>query len=313
VLFPRAGRTSGSPAAGHDELVRAITRPRRTEDRWPELLAELEASTAQIAVLSSEGFQSLRTRHHFAGLRRRLDRHEVRVIAYLRRQDQLLQASYCAAVLFGDETRPFREYRRRFGLALDYRELLGRWERAFGREALIVRPYEPSRLAGGNVVSDFCARLDPPLVVEPRHSAIATDDKTYPRNAVECVRRMRRAGADDQLIADFIEVCGYVYGDRSTDLDVLSPERAVKILERFADSNREVARRYVGREDGRLFEDLEVGDWAAWRARYRGGAEADVLASIDDARVALAALSDRGEDRGAVASAAPEVFAARGR
>jgi hypothetical protein len=91
------------------------------------------------------------------------------------------------------------------------------------------------------------------------------------------------------------ELGARVYAERRTDADILSPSERRELMEGFAESNEFVARTYVGRADGRLFEELEFGDPKRWAQRYEGPL-GDISTSIRDLRDAFRAGVARREE-----------------
>ncbi|MCQ3830623.1 hypothetical protein HXX02_14375 [Microbulbifer elongatus] len=99
---------------------------------------------------------------------------DVKVIFYLRRQDQLLLSHYqqaskhylwCEQLYYGAEPRAFPE--GEFPEYLDYFSKLRKWAEVFGKESVEIRIFEKNKLYRGDVVSDFCFYLDEGLRVEP--------------------------------------------------------------------------------------------------------------------------------------------------
>ncbi len=289
VLYPHSGRPARKAIAdGQHLLIPELRRPGPRGTRaWDSLAKELEEADQGTVVISSENFDLLSEPGQIADLRERLAGFEVSVVVYLRRQDEFLHSYFCLDVLFHGETRSFDEYRRAPKTEPDYERLLAPWERSFGLESLIVRPYEKPALAEGDVVADFCAQIG----VDPGEPAAtrATPNpinRTYPRNVINCVLLARRGGMAEDEIAELRHLFAAVYRNRKVAADYLSPAQRDSLLAEFDASNRAVAKRYLG-TDGPLFAALDTGDEQAWQRRY-GGALADVSASVADARAVLA-------------------------
>ena len=296
VLYPLSGRpkkpgsSTDSPRLNHHPLALEILSPPEDvrDSAWPELLAELRGAKEDVALVSSEVFDYLRADSQFAAVRSHLQGLDVKVIVYVRRQDEYLASYYCQWVYRRGESHRFEEFRRLPVVEANYQKLLSRWEEAFGREALIVRPYERSALVNGDVIDDICAQIGVNLGAEAtRPPPGKVVNPTYPRNVINCVRMARQAGMDDDQLAALRDLFKRIYFGRKTESDYLSPTQRTQLLGEFGESNRAVAKRYLGREDGVLFEDLELPDQAAWEERYSGGPLADVMLSIADAQKAL--------------------------
>jgi hypothetical protein len=79
---------------------------------------------------------------------------EVRVVMYLRRQDELLLSAYSTAVSSG-RTVPLQIPSGRDLQYYDFAEILDRWAKIFGEENITARVYDRETLVGGDVIDDF--------------------------------------------------------------------------------------------------------------------------------------------------------------
>jgi len=87
----------------------------------------------------------------------RLQRHEVKVIVYLRRQDQLYSSFY------NQDVKGIRQwfegayqfYQTHQIFEHGYSTVLGMWSDALGKESVIVRPFEASQWPDADIVKDF--------------------------------------------------------------------------------------------------------------------------------------------------------------
>lgn len=93
-------------------------------------------------------------------LRPRFD--EIRVIAYLRRQDALALShrkqvlmGATACNFYGVQLKAMPDYQPHMQRYFDYAAKLGHWQAAFGSDSLIVRRFQPKDLVGGDTVMDF--------------------------------------------------------------------------------------------------------------------------------------------------------------
>jgi SAM-dependent methyltransferase len=286
VLYPSA---SPPPAEGlsHQGLASGLADPDQGASQWDPLLRELDLAEQDIAVISAEGFSVLRN-DAVPLVRSYLADHDVTVVVYLRRQDEFLNGLYTTPVLYYRETRDLPQWREeeRPDLHLDYRPLLRRWEGLFGRDSLIVRPYEKVQLEGGEIVSDFCSVIgvELPEVVARRIGLLV--NKSYPRNAITVLRSLHHVDELEQVAPEVRQLFEILYRDERTESDLLSPDERLAILRDKEESNAEIAREYLGRDDGRLFHDLSVPSQQEWEKRYLG-AYADLVATIRDANARL--------------------------
>lgn len=270
VLYPQTGRWPADGhtlVTGHHRLPWSFTRP-EGDDPWSSLKRELAETDKDIIILSSEEFEMVRRADQLDQIAKHLAGHDVTVVAYLRRQDEYLHGMYCTQVLHYEAQWPFEAYKAYWGSDLDYEQLLTRWEAAFGRAALLVRPYESAQLVNGDVVDDFFTQADlipTDLIRADRRDRV---NRSYPRNAVEMCASLRAQGADAETFGHAREILAWMYEGRKTDSDVMSPAERAAVLREFQASNQRVAQTYLGRDDGTLFTDANVGDAATWRERY---------------------------------------------
>lgn len=138
------------------------------EDLRARLTDELRAANCETVILSNEHCTSrLVTDEEVQFLHDFLAPHfaSMRLIVYLRRQDDYLLSTYSTTIKVGG-TQPL-EYplpkliKRRY----DHWELLSRWARIFGRENIACRRFDKRSLVKGDIVPDFldAAGIDPTL------------------------------------------------------------------------------------------------------------------------------------------------------
>lgn len=213
---------------------------------WEGARAEINASTAPIQVLSTEGFwyedpAEVKRQLAFAG--------EVRIVAYLRRQDAFLQSLYKQAVSSGRKTN-FQDWLSEFGYRGDYLTVIDRWADAFGRDAIVVRPYERGS-STIDVVDDFFALvgLDPADTIADIKRG--SHNPSPRRELLYFLRAFNQLNLKINYDKLFYSVIGrnkaYV---RSADL--LTHEECVSVLARYAESNARLAERYW-KGEGPLF------------------------------------------------------------
>lgn len=154
---------------GHFPVAAAFIDPKRCEFvgtdaiRTPEaILAAIETELARFKpdgmILSAEHFSSRLGAVEIVRLRELLRAHEVEIICYARRQDELALSSYATAIITGRRT-PFSlddvtEKNRYF----NYCAMLDDWAAAFGKDAITLRSYERA-CASASVIDDFMSLL----------------------------------------------------------------------------------------------------------------------------------------------------------
>lgn len=190
--------------------------------------------------------------------------HEIKIIAYLRRQDQYYASSYSQYIKGGQDLDMRPSGKLVAESVYDYLAFLNGWAESFGDENLIVRVFERSQLKDGDVIADFFEALN--IEVPAGLDRPARQNESLDINTVQYLRMLNRH------MPRFID--GAVNKRRPrliAELEAISdgarPRLAVEEAQRFMDlfevGNAEVARRFLGRADGRLFLDPLIAEDAA--------------------------------------------------
>lgn len=216
------------------------------------LLEEFEASGCQQVVLSDETL--------FGGppatvteVRRLADAiaGSVRVLVYLRRQDDHLVSMYQQAVRGGAVQRLADWALRPRHRIYDYHRRLRMWRRRVTSDGIIVRPFEPAAFHGGSLVSDFFAAAGiatPDRGLEP----VAVQNERLGAEATEFLRllnlfRQENRDLERQELANrrFLPQLAALPGPALT-----LPEAALdEFMKQWEESNRATARDFLGRDE----------------------------------------------------------------
>lgn len=227
------------------------------------LRAEITASGCKKVWLSNEHLSS-RVRHAqqlvpLADMLAELAE-EVRVVIYLRHQPEYYLSTYSMTIKAGssNEILPPQSEREYY---YNYEKMLNVWADAFGDSAITVRVFERPMMKNGDVVDDLFAimgiergdDLEIPTVLNPSLDA----------RVLQFLRLFR------QHVPRYVnDVLNPDHGDVTKALEAIStgPKFRVaavtmqRIATMFAPSNARVARRFLGREDGRLFAEVTYRD-----------------------------------------------------
>ena len=181
---------------------------------------------------------------------------DLRLVCYLRRQDDHVISRYQQAVKWG-EVRRIAERTAELELSptYDYAERLAAWSRVAQPADVVVRRFERARFHGGSLMQDF---LDAAGIVLPDalDEEVPTLNESLDAESVEFLRilnlhRVRRQGAEVGMINNRKLVRRLASRPAGPTLTLPGP-----VLDRFMaqweDGNRRVAREWFG-EDGDLF------------------------------------------------------------
>ena len=210
--------------------------------------------TPHRVILSSENFYLLRSPQGVADLMARLGFDisvDVRVLVYLRRQDEAHLSWYNQAVKAQGFTGSIEQCIAATRDLWDYARELERWARVFGEANLMVRPYQKSDLPNGDIRLDFCRALH-----FTRDAFRFGDDMPNTglnRSLLEFQRLLNALPASIQEKRRFHKqlIALSKASERSGLFDESSPltrQAREHLLEQYAASNGEVARRFLRRE-----------------------------------------------------------------
>lgn len=185
----------------------------------------------------------------------------VKIVVYLRRQDRWIESVYNQIVkdqylrYSGDfASMPQHEQ-------LDYYATLEKWRSAFGDNSLIVRVYEPEQLKGGDVISDFLSLLDITDLYDFEEMG-RRENPSLHREVVWLLRKTNQLMVSLQqhrLIREALYPLSeqLLQKDGRNGLSLLGKALRTRILARYRERNAAVARRFLGRENGVLFNDRD--------------------------------------------------------
>lgn len=178
---------------------------------------------------------------------------DIRVVVYLRRQDDKLLSSYWSKIKAGS-TAPLEIpdiNPTKLPLAYNYLSLLDRWSNIVGKENVLVRIFETEQLINSDLLSDFASTVgltslsgfkSPNLKNESLDSLTTEFLRLLNNHLPSDVPLPRRAG----LIK--------ILQEASTGPKPALPGPELDAFMRnFDESNRAVARKYLGRDDDILF------------------------------------------------------------
>lgn len=188
---------------------------------------------------------------------------EVRVIAYLRSQDDQVESNWNQKVK-DKKTRmkitfeKFMEEERYWYMPFHYNEVLDRISSYVGKEHLTVRVYEKQQFIGGSLFADFLDAIGLGLTEDYKLPDYVPNVR-LPNTAVEIKRLINLAYKDEEVPDFYREIISRVYEMKAIqeapkrDTSMFSPTMREKFMSQFAEGNAYVAREYLHRADGVLF------------------------------------------------------------
>ena len=261
---PRTGIIDEGMTFAHHPLTEWVEGYRQvdSEPLWNEI-----ASTARgHVVISSEAFHNRIAakggEEFFEKIRKIFRGFEVRIIFYIRRQDQWLESVYEQWIKSGNlrsgvSIAEFvQSYKR------DLPAQIFAFEKVFGTDSILVRPYEKSQLVNGDAAKDFLSLLGIP----ENERLIYSERNPNPRLTREalvfarwynwsCSNERESVAVRQQLLEFSRLVSSERTGTRYSVHDSLPSKLRREIFDRHTGDYQEIAKRFLGRPEGRLFYD----------------------------------------------------------
>lgn len=221
------------------------------------LSREIEESGLHQVLMSDEALYGVSVRR-MRRLRRFTDdvARSLRVVVYLRRQDEHFVSRYQQTVKVGDVRRLSDWAAADRSTTYDYGARLDAWERTLEPDVLVVRRFERDRFSGGSLVQDFVKACGMDIPID---AMAATEDRNESLDAesVEFVRllnihRIENAGIAPVRIDNRTVLKRLARAAGGPTL-TLPPAVLDAFSARWEESNRAVARQFFPDEDGELF------------------------------------------------------------
>jgi hypothetical protein len=179
----------------------------------------------------------------FAGL---VDEYDVRLLMYVRRQDEFLLSSWQQWFSkTGDDL--WAWLMQEVGRRGDWDTYLARWEAVVPADQITVRPYERARLLGQDVVNDFYGWLGLPQPFESWLNPEADANVSVSDAITELVKGNANVYRDKHD-ADFhkavLQLSGGDHARKSRQSPITLAQRRA-ILQRYAEGNQRVQEQYL--------------------------------------------------------------------
>lgn len=267
ILYPRAGTCGMDP---HHQLACSLPIADAGRDVGltgpeagflDELIKEMEAFPGHACVISSEVLSAYSPYGGPDVLRRILCAYDCKVIAYLRRQDLWLN-SWAVEISKNGHTLDIGPDSTHPACCLaDYYESLQCWVTAFGRDAVLVRPFEKIQFRNGDLIGDFMHLLGVELPDDRLPVPSSLNESVHPWMTGIMMRfyhvlrdRWIETGYSQYAIQDYHWMTNLpLTAPDSEKTHFFGDKDAQVILARYAESNARVAKEFLGRTDGRLF------------------------------------------------------------
>lgn len=184
----------------------------------------------------------------------------ITIISYFRNQPDHIESAFSQEVrnVALSRTINFDEFSHRFLSAKhsNYYWAVCQWAAVFGESSITVRPFERSQLAGGDAIADFLNVIG----VSDSSGMLKANTEKNPSLSLQRIELMNAIAqfeiedSDREKLSAAIQACPAVPSE-SVKQSMLGPEATQQIQRDYAESNAQLASRFLGREDGQLFDN----------------------------------------------------------
>jgi hypothetical protein len=258
IAYPATGVVAGAHHLVSPHHLPHLTQglPWRRYLAPADWMARVAALPQPLVFMSSELVSSAEPDHVAAFCAALAPVFDLRVLCYLRRQDDMIAATWAQAVKGGVQRRPLAAILDGRLPHYDYALRLAPWEAALGRDALLLRPYERGQFHAGDLIRDVALHgLGlPDLPPGFRHDPAAMPNTHLPIAATEFKRLLNILLPDRRRSQAYLGPLSACPPDPRGSHFLGRADRA-RLIGHYADSNAHVARHYMGRPAGDLFHD----------------------------------------------------------
>ncbi|MGL6344089.1 MAG: hypothetical protein ACRC80_33695, partial [Waterburya sp.] len=240
---------------------------------WEEVIEEIESKNLPKIILSSESFVEPTKIDFVWQVAEKLEKYSTKIIIYLRRQDRKIESHLVQRIKTGATFNDFDKYISE-ELAIDYLGIINNWSEVFGKENIIVKPFEQEQMKRGDLHQDFLSILNIDTLdnferpndvnIRPNLAQIIGTNFINKKIAEEITQNNRKDYQAYRL--DIKENAKYPksffkytqHWQSKSNYNLLPYKKAVEILRDSEEQNSQIAKQFLDREDGCLFyEDLK--------------------------------------------------------
>lgn len=195
--------------------------------------------------------------------------YQVKIIVYLRRQDQFMMSRYNQIIKTdtGGGTQRFYEYFKdmngKYKCVMNYRQRLDYMAKFFPKENIVVKRFDRSYFYNGDLNADFLhilgAEIDDTFAELPKDENLGISVQSG-----ELKRVLNRLGtmtfAENQKLLQMLNECEVLLPKR--EVSIMTTEHIEKFMKKFIDDNESIAVDYIG--DGKPMFDYDYKQKPVW-------------------------------------------------
>ncbi len=282
LLYPSGGRDKSAHKLigaavfpGRSDRLGGVSPRKALQTAVQSIRKEIDEQKPHTVVLSTEFLWGELPVSDVQRLLQPFDDCSIKIVAYLRRQDLFAQSLY-GQVVKGGLAEPFPTWLER---AVDsgkggfnYHDVLSCWKNSVPNVDVIARVYEKSQLQADirlDFLNTVCPQIEPPPLSTEQDTDSSSDpasNSSPDRATIELLRLVSEKVAGKLAARRRTEILRQIVRHSPKALpfapkNYMSPDEAASLVGRFAEQNAMVARDFLGRPDGTLFQEpLPAGD-----------------------------------------------------
>ncbi len=212
-------------------------------------------ASAKDILISSEILFAYADQEKLLRMKEAFPEFEFRIICYLRRQDLFIESSYNQHVKVGNTSslEEFIKWRN-----CNWLDRLLVYKEIFGSDNIIIRPFERSQFVNQDLIDDFLNILNINNLekfIKPDHER----NVSFRPEIVKMIKMINTSGLD----IDKIEIFRYFKENMVNPytfrkINYLNNKQRGQIIDQYKESNDEIARLFLGKEQGSLFTEPET-------------------------------------------------------
>lgn len=195
--------------------------------------------------------------------------YQVKIIVYLRRQDQFMMSRYNQIIKTdtGGGTQRFYEYFKdmngKYKCVMNYRQRLDYMAKFFPKENIVVKRFDRSYFYNGDLNADFLHILG--VEIDDTFAELPKDENLgISVQSGELKRVLNRLGtmtfAENQKLLQMLNECEVLLPKR--EVSIMTTEHIEKFMKKFIDDNESIAVDYIG--DGKPMFDYDYKQKPVW-------------------------------------------------
>lgn len=195
--------------------------------------------------------------------------YQVKIIVYLRRQDQFMMSRYNQIIKTdtGGGTQRFYEYFKdmngKYKCVMNYRQRLDYMAKFFPKENIVVKRFDRSYFYNGDLNADFLHILG--VEIDDTFAELSKDENLgISVQSGELKRVLNRLGtmtfAENQKLLQMLNECEALLPKR--EVSIMTTEHIEKFMKKFIDDNESIAVDYIG--DGKPMFDYDYKQKPVW-------------------------------------------------